>query len=295
MSDSPAQTDDPLVTDACVVVKELRMTYRVISDEDDGHRSRRRLWKRAQSVHALRDVSFVARRGEVIGIVGHNGSGKSSLLRIIAGLETPTSGTVLATSNPTFLGVNAALIPELTGAKNVRLGLLAMGLNPAEADAAVDDVIELAALGDAIQRPMKTYSSGMGARLRFAIAAAAQPDILLIDEALATGDAATKARSEERMRQIRDQAGTIFLVSHAAQTIEEMCTRAIWLHEGEIVADGPAEETARAYRWWAWCLAQGEEGKAAEHLRSVMHAHVGTEVAISVPRRRRTRRSKVDR
>ncbi|WP_083969116.1 ABC transporter ATP-binding protein [Janibacter melonis] len=271
------------------------MTYRVISDEDDGHRSRRRLWKRAQSVHALRDVSFVARRGEVIGIVGHNGSGKSSLLRIIAGLETPTSGTVLATSNPTFLGVNAALIPELTGAKNVRLGLLAMGLNPAEADAAVDDVIELAALGDAIQRPMKTYSSGMGARLRFAIAAAAQPDILLIDEALATGDAATKARSEERMRQIRDQAGTIFLVSHAAQTIEEMCTRAIWLHEGEIVADGPAEETARAYRWWAWCLAQGEEGKAAEHLRSVMHAHVGTEVAISVPRRRRTRRSKVDR
>ncbi|WP_354587050.1 ABC transporter ATP-binding protein [Janibacter sp. UYMM211] len=270
------------------------MTYRVISDEDDGHRSRRRLWKRAQSVHALRDVSFVARRGEVIGIVGHNGSGKSSLLRIIAGLETPTSGTVLATSDPTFLGVNAALIPELTGAKNVRLGLLAMGLDPAQADAAVDDVIELAALGDAIQRPMKTYSSGMGARLRFAIAAAAQPDILLIDEALATGDAATKARSEERMRQIRDQAGTIFLVSHAAQTIEEMCTRALWLHEGELIADGPARETARMYRWWAWNIAQGEEEKAADYLTAVLRKHVQTQITFSVPRRRRARLRRAD-
>ena len=243
------RTEDRLVDDASVVVCDLRMTYRVAVDEDDGHG--KRLWRRTVRVDALRDVSFVARQGEVIGVLGHNGSGKSTLLRIMAGLQPPTSGTVLATSAPTFLGVNAALIPDLTGMRNVHLGLLAMGLSPEEARASVDDVVQLAALGPAIHRPMKTYSSGMGARLRFAIAAAARPDILLIDEALATGDAATKARSEQRMQQIREDAGTIFLVSHAAQTIEEMCTRAIWLHEGEIISDGPARSTARAYRWWA--------------------------------------------
>lgn len=279
---------DPLITDASVVVQDVRMTYRVNAEEDDGHR--RRFWRRATRVHALQGVSLVAHQGETIGILGHNGSGKSTLLRIIAGLEPPTSGTVLATSTPTFLGVNAALQPELTGSRNVRLGLLAMGLTPKEAEAAVPDVLELAALGPAIHRPMKTYSSGMGARLRFAIAAAAQPDILLIDEALATGDAATKARSDERMKKIREQAGTIFLVSHAAQVIEEMCTRAIWLHEGQIISDGPAEQTARAYRWWAWCEAQGDTDKARGVLQDTIAQHTPARVSLAEPRGRRARR-----
>jgi teichoic acid transport system ATP-binding protein len=279
---------DPLITDASVVVQDVRMTYRVNAEEGDGHR--RRLWRRATRVHALQGVSLVAHQGETIGILGHNGSGKSTLLRIIAGLESPTSGTVLATSTPTFLGVNAALQPELTGSRNVRLGLLAMGLTPKETEAAVPDVLELAALGPAIRRPMKTYSSGMGARLRFAIAAAAQPDILLIDEALATGDAATKARSDQRMKKIREQAGTIFLVSHAAQVIEEMCTRAIWLHEGQIISDGPAEQTARAYRWWAWCEAQGDTDKARGVLQDTIAKHTPARVSLAAPRGRRARR-----
>jgi len=129
------------------------------------------------------------------------------------------------------------------------------------------DIVDFSGVGDFINLPMKTYSSGMGARLRFAIAASARPEILLIDEALATGDAATKERSEARMAEIRREAGTIFLVSHAAQTIEEMCTRAIWLHKGEMVLDGPAYETARAYRWWAWNVAKGEHAKAEKLLR----------------------------
>ncbi|KRE35506.1 hypothetical protein ASG73_16355 [Janibacter sp. Soil728] len=284
---------DPLITNASVVVDDVRMIYRVNAEEGDGRR--RRLWHRATQVHALKGVSLVARQGETIGILGHNGSGKSTLLRIIAGFEPPTSGSVLASSTPTFLGVNAALQPELSGTRNVRLGLLAIGLTPKQADAAMPDVLELAALGDAIHRPMKTYSSGMGARLRFAIAAAAQPDILLIDEALATGDAATKARSDERMKTIREQAGTIFLVSHAAQVIEEMCTRAIWLHEGQIISDGPAHQTARAYRWWAWCEAKGETDKAQVVLDDVISRYSRVRVSLAEPRNKRTRKARARR
>ncbi|MEO5983780.1 MAG: ABC transporter ATP-binding protein [Pedococcus sp.] len=252
-----------------VVVQHLAVHYRVVSKERDSQsrslarRAARRVgWSRTVTVRAVDDISFVARAGESVGVVGHNGSGKSTLLRVMAGLETPTAGRVLATSTPSFLGVNAALMPELSGLENVRLGLLAMGMRPAEVKDAISDVLELAGIGTSVHLPMKTYSSGMGARLRFAISAAARPEILLIDEALATGDAASKARSEARMAEIRQHAGTIFLVSHAAQTIEEMCTRAIWLHEGEMVLDGPAYETARAYRWWAWNIVNGETQKA---------------------------------
>jgi teichoic acid transport system ATP-binding protein len=251
-----------------VVVQRLSVHYRVASKERGGATSvsrrvaRRFGWSRTVTVKAVENVSFVARAGESVGVVGHNGSGKSTMLRVMAGLETPTSGRVLARSTPSFLGVNAALMPELSGLENVRLGLLAMGKTPREVREIMPDVLELAGIGTAIHLPMKTYSSGMGARLRFAISASARPDILLIDEALATGDVSTKERSEARMAEIRRDAGTIFLVSHAAQTVEEMCTRAIWLHAGEMVLDGPAYETARAYRWWAWNVAKGETKKA---------------------------------
>lgn len=264
------------IGDPTVLVHRLSVHYRVPSSERGptagsrpglGGRVVEKLgWSRQVTVRALKDVTFVAKSGESIGVVGHNGSGKSTLLRVIAGLETPTRGTVLASATPSFLGVNAALLPELSGMANVRLGLLAMGKTPAEVRATIPEVLDLAGLGSAIHLPMKTYSSGMGARLRFAISAAARPEILLIDEALATGDAATKERSEAKMAEIRQQAGTVFLVSHAAQTIEEMCTRAIWLHEGEMVLDGPAYETARAYRQWAWSLGKGETEKAARLL-----------------------------
>lgn len=218
------------------------------------------------AVRALAGVSLVARAGEAIGLVGLNGSGKSTLLRVIAGLERPSRGQVLAADTPVLLGVNAALMPNLTGQQNVRLGCLAMGMTPDEAAAAYPGIVDLAGLGPAIHRPMKTYSSGMGARLRFAIALAARPSILLIDEALATGDAAFKDRSAQAMAQMRSQAGCQFLVTHAAQTVEEMCTRAIWLHQGRLVWDGPGAEVARAYRKWAWSLAQGE----AEQARSLL-------------------------
>lgn len=229
------------------------------------------------AVHALRGVSFVAHAGESIGIVGTNGSGKSTLLSIIAGLDQPTSGEVLASSQPILLGVGAALQQELSGIDNARLGLLAMGLTPAQVADAIPRVRELAGIGEAIHRPIRTYSSGMGSRLSFAIATASEPEILLLDEVLATGDAASVKRAEQRMNEVRARAGTVFLVSHAAQTIQETCSRAIWLHEGELIQDGPAESTAEAYRWWAWNVAMGESDTAAVLLTKARDGAGGVE------------------
>ncbi len=260
---------------ATVVADNIRVRYRVPStDAEDlrgapptqkvllgmtGQRPRVR-------VDALKGVSFVARAGESIGILGRNGAGKSTLLRIIAGLETPTSGMVSARSTPVLLGVSAALVPDLSGERNVRLGCLAMGLEPREIESVLPEVIELAGIGKAVYRPMKTYSSGMASRLRFAIAAAANPDILLIDEALSTGDAAFKERSENKMTQLRRGAGTVFIVNHTAQVIEEMCTRALWLMDGELIGDGPGPQIAHDYRWWSWNIAKDKPEKAARIL-----------------------------
>lgn len=275
--------------DVTVAVADVHVRYKVATSEvsDRGRLSRparvaKRLIGREPSVlvRAVAGISLVARAGESIGLVGLNGSGKSTLLRIIAGLEKPMRGDVFASSTPVLLGVNASLIPELSGAQNVRLGCLAMGLSPQETAAAVPDIVQLADIGQSIHLPMKTYSSGMSARLRFSIAIAANPHILLIDEALATGDAAFKERSEERMREMRGKAGTVFLVTHAAKTVEEECTRALWLHKGRLVMDGPAFDVAQRYRWWAWNLAKGETDKAAGLLEDAFREGHDTEVHL---------------
>jgi teichoic acid transport system ATP-binding protein len=283
---------DPF-THATVAVQDVHVRYRVPSTDEAERRRKASALARATRtalgrqpmvlVRALSAISFVARSGEQIGLVGQNGSGKSTLLRIIAGLENPARGRVLAESTPVLIGVNAALVPDLSGEQNIRLGCLAMGMTPEQADAAVPEVKELAGLGKSIYLPMKTYSSGMGARLRFAIATAANPHILLIDEALATGDAAFKERSEARMQRLRDGAGTVFLVSHAAQTIEETCTRAIWLNYGRLVLDGPAEDVALRYRKWAWAIAKDKPGEAKRIIEQALAEREQTYVKVEEP------------
>lgn len=235
------------------------------------------------TVRALRGVNFVAREGEMVGIVGANGSGKSTFLRNVAGVEQPDRGRILVRYQPLLLGVSAALQPALSGSENVRLGCLAMGLSPDEAAEAFDRVVELSALGAAIHRPMGTYSSGMGARLRFAIALAARPKILLIDEALSTGDATFAERSERAMDELLAEAGTVLLVNHAAKVIQELCTRAVWMHRGEILMNGPAEAVAEKYRWWAWNVAKGKEDIADKLLHDVVSNAVKEEINILEP------------
>ncbi|MDP9832876.1 ABC transporter ATP-binding protein [Trueperella abortisuis] len=202
-------------------------------------------------VPAVKDVSFVTYEGDFIGLLGANGAGKSTLLRVLSGGEPPSSGVVYAQSRPSLLGVNGALLPELSGIENATLGLLALGFTPKEAEERLPEIEDFCSIGDAIYRPMKTYSSGMAARLRFAISTAARPDILLIDEALSTGDSTFQRKSEERMNAMLEDTGTIFLVSHSAQMIERMCNRAIWMHNGSIVTDGEAKRVSAWYQQWS--------------------------------------------
>jgi teichoic acid transport system ATP-binding protein len=192
-------------------------------------------------------VSFRAYRGEAVGLVGRNGSGKSTLLRAVAGLIPADKGVVFTEGQPSLLGVNAALMNNMTGERNVVLGCLAMGMTPAEVAARYDDVVDFSGVGDFIGLPMSTYSSGMAARLRFAIASAKTHDVLLVDEALATGDAEFRRKSENRIRELRDEAGTVFLVSHQLSVVRETCDRVIWLDAGLIKMDGPADEVVDAY------------------------------------------------
>jgi teichoic acid transport system ATP-binding protein len=288
----PAATVPP----ATVAVQDVAVRYRTPSSQaPPATHPARALARGARAavgrqptvlVEALGDVSFVARAGEQIGLVGRNGSGKSTLLRVIAGLEVPTRGQVLARSRPVLIGTNTALIPDLSGERNARLGCLAMGLTPTQTEAALPEIVDLAGLGESLHLPMQTYSSGMAARLRFAIASSARPDVLLIDEALATGDAAFRARSEERMRRLRDHAGTVFLVSHDPRTTETTCTRAIWLHDGRPVLDGPAADVAKRYRRWAYWTAKDRPSTAESILREARSEHRETRVhVVPVPRR----------
>ena len=200
-----------------------------------------------RKVHAVKDVSFVVDHGEAVGIIGRNGSGKSTLLRAIAGLMPPTNGRVWAAGRPSLLGVNAVLLTGLTGAKNVMIGGLALGLTPAQVRERYSGIVDFSGIGDFVDLPMSAYSSGMGARLRFAISTAAAPDILMIDEALATGDAEFQARSRDRIAEIRREASTVFLVSHSNAAIRESCDRVLWMEQGRLVMDGPTDEVVRAY------------------------------------------------
>jgi teichoic acid transport system ATP-binding protein len=243
-----------------LIVDDVHVTYRVYGaaparTDPEKSSALRRVLDRARGhvgavreIKAVRGISFVARHGEAIAIVGRNGSGKSTLLRAIAGLLPLSGGAVYVSGEPSFLGVNAALIKTLTGEKNVMIGGLALGLTPKEVRERFDDVVEFAGIGEFVNLPMQAYSSGMSARLRFAISSAARPDILLIDEALATGDAQFRRRSQDRIDEIRQHAGTVFHVSHSLKAIQATCSRALWIEAGRLKLDGPVDDVSAAYQ-----------------------------------------------
>jgi ABC-type polysaccharide/polyol phosphate transport system ATPase subunit len=233
-------------------VERLSVVYRTAFDKKPTFaRSLRRLGRReriVREIRAVRDISFDVPRGAVLGIVGVNGAGKSTLMRTVAGILPPTKGKVEIYGRvSTLLALGVGFNADLSGRENVVLGGLAAGLTRDQVMAKYDEIEEFAELGDFIDLPMRTYSSGMFGRLAFSVAVNVDPSILLIDEALSVGDARFKQKSFEKMRALCEEAATILLVSHGLKTIRKLCNEVIWLHEGQIAMRGEPEAVIEAY------------------------------------------------
>ena len=197
---------------------------------------------------ALKDVSFEIRRGENVGLVGKNGAGKSTLLKIITGVLTPTGGTLEVNGRiASLLELGAGFNPDMTGVENIYMNGLLMGQSRAEMDTKIDDIIAFADIGDFVRQPVKTYSSGMFARLAFAVNAFLEPDILIVDEALSVGDAFFQSKCMDKMRAMINSGVTVLFVSHDTFAVKNLCERAFYLQEGQLIMDAPAKEVVEAY------------------------------------------------
>jgi ABC-type polysaccharide/polyol phosphate transport system ATPase subunit len=203
----------------------------------------------AEDIWALRDVSFDIAGGEAVGLIGRNGSGKTTLLRLIAGIIKPTSGRVHAEGRVgSLLELGAGFHPDFTGRENVHLNGAIQGLRKAEITERFDEIVAFAELEHAIDRPVRTYSSGMTMRLGFAIAAFLDADILLLDEVFAVGDEAFQRKCFGRIFQFKQAGGTIVFVSHDAAAVERLCERSVFLQGGLVAYDGPTREAVSRYR-----------------------------------------------
>ena len=197
---------------------------------------------------ALKDINFEVRKGECVGIIGRNGAGKSTLLQIITGTLAPTTGEVkLKGRIAALLELGSGFNPEFTGKENVYLNGAILGLSKAEIDAKYDEIVAFADIGEFIDQPVKTYSSGMMVRLAFAVNASVDPDILIVDEALAVGDAAFQLKCATRMRNLLESGVTILFVSHDVSSVRTYCNRAIWLANGGLRQIGDVKEVTSRY------------------------------------------------
>jgi teichoic acid transport system ATP-binding protein len=204
--------------------------------------------KTTVATHALKGISFDVAQGTVLGVIGANGAGKSTLMKAIAGILPPTSGEIHVRGKVSaMLSLGVGFNANLTGRENVLLGGLAAGLSREEIESNFQAVVDFADIGDHIDMPMRTYSAGMYGRLGFAVATTINPEILLIDEALSTGDAAFKEKSAQRINELCAQAKTLIIVSHGLGTVEELCTEAIWLNSGLIVKKGKPHDVIESY------------------------------------------------
>jgi teichoic acid transport system ATP-binding protein len=234
-----------------VKVEDLWVRYKTSVEGSVDLKTRLRTGQRAKAtrqIEALRGVSFEVPSGSVYGVIGHNGAGKSTLFRTISGILPPSKGRVTVSGRVTpLLALGVGFNQELSGKENILLGGLATGLQPEEIMEHYEDVVRFAELGDALDYPMKTYSSGMFARLGFAVASHLDPDILLIDEALSAGDARFKKRCMDKLVDLCGHDCTVLIISHGLQLITMLAERAVWLEQGQVVQEGPAEDVVDGY------------------------------------------------
>jgi len=207
--------------------------------------------------YALKDISFSLEHGESLGVVGPNGAGKSTLLSLVAGLSWPDEGRISVEGRVVaLLELGSGFHPDLTGAENVRLNAALLGFSRRETMERFDRIVEFSGIGEFIDEPLRTYSSGMVMRLAFSVAIQTTPDILLIDEVLAVGDQSFQAKCIEKIFELKRADKILLFVSHAPQILRQLCDRALWLESGHLVREGPVEETLEAYQ--AYCTVGAE-------------------------------------
>lgn len=239
------------MSDVVIKAENLSKAYKIYEKDIDRVKEALNPFHKRYSkdFYALRDVSFEITRGENVGLIGKNGAGKSTLLKIITGVLTPTSGKLEVKGKiASLLELGAGFNPDMTGVENIHMNGLLMGYSRAEMDSKIDDIISFADIGEFINQPVKTYSSGMFARLAFAVNAFVEPDILIVDEALSVGDAFFQSKCMDKMRKMIDSGVTVLFVSHDTFAVKNLCQRAFLIEAGQILMDAPANDVVEAYR-----------------------------------------------
>lgn len=249
-----------------VSVSSLSKAYRIYSRPIDrlyelllGRSRHRKFW-------ALKDVSFHIGRGETFGLIGDNGAGKSTLLKILAGVLSPTSGRVAVDGTvAALLELGMGFHPELTGRENIYLNASLLGFSRKEVEKKEKEIIEFAEIGDFIDQPIKTYSSGMKMRLAFSIAVQVDPDVLIVDEALSVGDQYFQKKSLDRILEFKEKGRTIIFCSHSMYHVLHLCERVLWLDKGRVRMIGPARDVVKAYEDFCRARESGDDGSQEEN------------------------------
>lgn len=239
------------MNDAAITFEGLAKTYRIYATPR--HRLWQMLWRGKRRFftpfEALKPLSATIEAGSMVGIVGRNGSGKSTLLQILAGTLSPTAGNFHSNGRiAALLELGAGFNPDFTGRENIRLNGAILGMSPQEIDDSFDDILAFANIGEFIDRPVSTYSSGMVVRLAFAVATASRPDILIVDEALSVGDEAFQRKCFNRIDRMRKAGTTILFVSHSSQLIVQLCDHALWLDHGDLLMDASPKDVIEQYQ-----------------------------------------------
>lgn len=231
-----------------IIVDNVHVFYKVLNHVSI-HQSFSRQKEKNEKIVALKGVSFSVNQGEIVGVIGRNGSGKSTLLRAIAGIFRPDIGKIdLMRHQVSLMSIGVGFASNISGRDNIFTSGMLLGYKPDDIKEKIDEIIEFSELGDFIDKPVRTYSSGMYSKLSFSLTAIMEPDIMLIDEVLSVGDAKFKKKSFAKMKElIDDDNRTVVIVSHDTATLQSLCSRIVWLHEGECKMVGDAETVLQEY------------------------------------------------